>query len=72
MGVASTVAAAPTAAALTPRTVEQIDKFGADVAKTVLARTSENGALIVNFSASTQQRATAHHAHNAPVSPFSP
>ncbi|MBY3097537.1 Abi-alpha family protein [Rhizobium laguerreae] len=33
--VASTVAAAQAAATVTPQTVEQIDKFGADVAKTV-------------------------------------
>jgi len=33
--VASTVAAAQAAATVTPRTVEQIDKFGTDVAKTI-------------------------------------
>ncbi|MBP2572423.1 hypothetical protein J2767_003601 [Agrobacterium tumefaciens] len=33
--VASTIAAAQAAATVTPRTVEQIDKFGADIAKTV-------------------------------------
>ncbi len=33
--VASTVAAAQAAATVTPRTVEQIDKFGTDIAKTI-------------------------------------